>query len=316
MNISFTNPEFLWLLIALPLLIIVHLFVVRRMKARAWMFANFEAIERVTGPRDSMRNSRKISKNWFMLLMHLLIITSIVLTLAGPVMSIKRESSSKTFILAIDASSSMLADDYKENRLDAAKRAAVKFVDDVGKTRIGLVSFSGVAKVMVRPTLDSEKVKAAILNIHPMVSGGTDIGQAIITSVNLISPKEMPASIVLLTDGRSTVGIPPEDGVKYAKKRGIAVDTIGVATKKGGSYVRVDLISRIDEKSLVRIASETNGNYFRVENGSMMTESFEKIAKKSLREVPFNATGAFLLLAFILITFEWVFLNTKYRALP
>ncbi|GAI15549.1 unnamed protein product, partial [marine sediment metagenome] len=116
----------------------------------------------------------------------------------------------------------MLADDFAPNRFDAAKRAASLFVDSLtGDADIGIVSFAGAAFIDLKPTNDILSVKQAILDVSIKAASGTNLGQAIISSTNLLSEEKRARSVVLLTDGQSNVGIPVSEGIDYANKYGV-----------------------------------------------------------------------------------------------
>ncbi|PIZ50354.1 hypothetical protein COY28_05480, partial [Candidatus Woesearchaeota archaeon CG_4_10_14_0_2_um_filter_57_5] len=194
------NPRFLWLLLSIPLLVLSHIIALRIVRKKALAFANFEAIERVTG-------KRVVSRNTGVLVVRSVVFCMLILSAAGPVLWHYGVTESTTTVLAIDASASMLADDFSPNRLEAAKQAALMFLQNASPgSRVGVVSFSGTAEVLVQPTQDDTIAHSVIENLRVMTAGGTDLGEALITSVNLLISDPRSKRIILLTDGRSTVG--------------------------------------------------------------------------------------------------------------
>src|SRR3989344_2294049 len=121
MEITFTNPEYLWFLFVIPILILVHFAGLRSTRRKALKFANFEAIERVTG-------GQVLSKNLFLLTIRLIIVILFVLALAGTIYWYAGQGSDFDFVLAIDASNSMLATDLPPNRIEVAKIRAQEFI--------------------------------------------------------------------------------------------------------------------------------------------------------------------------------------------
>jgi Ca-activated chloride channel family protein len=211
-TLIFTNPFYLWLLASIPLLIVTHFFVLGYLKRRAVKFANFEAIKRVTGTKFELKNVRTISKNRFLLIIRIFVLLFLIFSIAGPVLWYSGQSSEFDFVIAIDASSSMLADDFIPYRLDAARKASSLFVESLkAKTRVGVVSFAGTSFVELDLTDNMKKTEEAINGIRIKRVGGTDIGGAITTSSNLLLREENARVIILLTDGQSTVGTPVDE---------------------------------------------------------------------------------------------------------
>jgi len=317
MQLAFLNPKYLWLLLSIPLLILIHFFSLRFLRTRAWIFANFEAIKRVSGDKESLRNSRVITKNIWLLLIQVFIVCVLVFAASDPVFIYEGLSSQESFVIAIDASSSMLANDFEPNRLEAAKLAANSFVDGLGaKARIGIVSFAGTSFVELGMTDNVDDIKAAIGKIEIKRIGGTDIGSAMITSGNIMSQEDHSKTIIIMTDGRSTVGTPVEEGVNYAIENGIVVHSIGMGTEAGGTFIRGDIVSKIDEDTLVKIAENTGGKYFNAEDIQALGSAFTSIVTTAQDKIIIKLQLPFMLVSLALIFLEWALINTRYRTLP
>ncbi len=316
-QIVFLKPEFLLLLIFVPLLVIVHFLVLKYLRRRALKFANFEAIKRVVGPQGSSKNVSLLSKNIGLLVLRILALSFIILAISNPLLYYTGRTTKASFVIAIDASSSMLASDFQPTRLTVAKSEAIDFVSNLPRnSRVGVIDFSGAAFVKSQILSDKKKVIDAIKGINIEKVGGTDIGSAIITASNLLINEQNSKVIILLTDGRSNVGVEPKQGVEYAKSKNIQIYTIGVATKKGASLFDSGLVSTIDDTSLKNIASETHGSYFRAENPDELKKAYSSILQLSYRQVSTNLTMPLLVMAIILLFIEWSLANTKYRTLP
>ncbi len=317
MEISFLNPKYLWLLVSIPMLILVHLFSLKFLRTRAWIFSNYEAIKRVSGVEQTMRNSIIIRKNFWLLATEILVVGMVILSAADPIYFYVGKSSQKSYVIAIDASASMLADDFSPNRLEAAKNAAFQFLDKLpDKTSVGIVTFSGTSFVESPMTESMNDLKDTIKKIDIKNVGGTDIAGAIITSANIMSKEQRSKTIILLTDGRSTVGAPIEEGINAAIDKGIVIHTIGMATEKGGSYIKSDIISTIDNTTMTQISQSTGGIYYLAENNEKLDSSFNEIITTSQEKVMVRMQLPLLLFALALIFLQWGMINTKYRTLP
>jgi len=281
------------------------------------MFANFEAIIRVTGDQQTLKNSKVLSKNLFLLVIQVLIVVVMIFSVAGTTVWYFGPSSENNFVLAIDSSSSMLAADFEPDRLGAAKESAKDFVNSISsKTKIGLVSFGGTSFVDQTLTEDFDNLKEKIDEISVKRSGGTDLGEAIITSVNALLLDEKSKVIILLTDGRDTVGTDVGVAVNYANDNQAIIHTIGVGTEEGGSFIETGLLTTLDEETLITIASGTGGEYFRAENKEALTEAYERITSFTEEKISIGLQMPLLLIALALIFLEWGLINTRYRTLP
>lgn len=316
-TINFTNIYYLWLLVSIPLLIITHFFVLGYLKRRAVKFANFEAIKRVTGTKFDLKNTRTISKNMFLLIVRIFVLLLLIFSVAGPVLWYSGQSSEFDFVIAIDASSSMLADDFTSYRLDAARKASSLFVESINvRTNVGIVSFAGTSFVDQDLTNNLKNAEEAINNIRIKKSGGTDIGGAITTSSNILLREENARVIILLTDGQSTVGTSIDEAIEYANKNYITINTIGIGTEEGGTFIKGDLLSKLDEPTLIEIAQKTGGKYYKAENEEELANAFEDISSSAEEKIPIDLSMGFMMTALALLFLEWGMINTKYRTLP
>lgn len=318
MEITFSNPVYLFFLVSIPFLIISHFFTMRYLKRRALKFANFEAIKRVTGGEKSvLKNSTFLSTNILVLVNRIMIILLLVLAAAGTVLWTTGKISNSDYIIAIDSSSSMLADDFEPSRLAAAKEASIAFIDSLSaRAQIGVVSFSGNAFIEQELTGDFGRAKEAVDNIKIRTVGGTNIGDTIITSANLLEKSEKSKVIILLTDGRSNVGTSVEEAISYAQEKNIKINTIGVATEQGGRFLRIDAVSRIDEPTLKAIASSTGGTYYPAADKATLIKAFRDATTSSTELISTKLSFIFLLIALALIFVEWGLISTKYKTVP
>lgn len=307
---TFSNPLYLTFLVSVPFFIVMHFLILKHTKRRAVKFANFEALARVTG-------MEVLNKNITLLIIRLWALIFLILSAAGAVVWYSGNISEYDFVLAIDSSSSMLADDFNPNRLEAAKSAALNFVEDMpSQAKVGLVTFSGTAYADQFPTTDMGLLKDAIQEIEVSRVGGTDIGDAIITSSNLLVTSERPRAVIILTDGQDNVGVPVGEATSYANQYQVIVHTIGLGTEEGGTFLRTDLVSRIDEQSLRNIADGTDGRFFKAENQQQIEEAYLTIATTKHQRTSVELRLPLLLIALLLLFLEWGLINTKFRTLP
>ena len=310
-DVTFDNVHFLWLLFTVPILVALHFFLMKYTKRRAIRFANFEALRRVTG-------GMVLSKNITLLVVRLLIVILLILSASGMIVWIKAPSSEFNYVITIDGSASMLAKDFDPDRLTAAKMTAKTFVDSVvSDVEVGVVSFSGIPRIEQSLTNDKATVKNAIDGVKITSTGGTDIGSAIVTSVNLLEPaKDRAKSVILLTDGRQTVGGPLSEAVKYAREKEVTVSTIAMATKAGGSFETTKLLSTVDTESLQGIASSTGGMFFQAIDEAELTTAFRNIIADTEQNLPHPLRVWFLGFGIFFLFLEWGLINTRFRVLP
>lgn len=310
MEVTFLRPLYLTFLVSVPFFIIMHFMILQYIRRRALNFANFEIIEKITG-------GQVMNKNIVILIIRLCALILFIFSAAGTIIWYNAQTSDFDYVIAIDASSSMLADDFDPNRIEATKRAAVEFIDNLPPhTTIGLISFAGTSFIEQPLTSDSGLVKDKIMEIGIKAVGGTDLGEALVTATNMLLFDERARSIILLTDGQSNVGTDPEFGAEYANEHHVTVFTIGMATTTGGQFSQIEAISRLDEDTLKLIASNTGGIYYRAENQEELQQAYNDIAGSTEQKVSSNLQLPLLLIALFLLFVEWGLINTKYRTLP
>lgn len=321
-EVTFANPAYLWTLLIIPLIIAIHIFTLKNIRTSALKFSNFEAIERVSKGEVLGKPYRGAlaNKNIFLLLLRVLIYTLLILSVTGTTLWYVGQASDFDFVLAIDSSTSMLADDLENSRLESAKDAANIFADSVvGQSRIGIVSFASAVFVDKEPILDKGEIKDTINSLDLKESGGTNIGDTLIASANLLMLDKLEGKskvIILLTDGQSNTGTPVEIATEYVKSRAIIVHTIGLGTEEGGKLFGLDVISKLDEITLKTLAEQTNGKYFRAESKDVLENAFKEIASFTEKRISFDISWILLIIALSLLAVEWVLIHTVYKTIP
>jgi len=237
-------------------------------------------------------------------------------------------------MMALDISSSMLAEDLKPNRIEAAKKVAEEFIDSRPNDRIGLVVFGGESFTQCPLTTDHSVLKNLFAGIQSgILADGTAIGEGLGTAVNRIRNSRAKSKVViLLTDGVNNIGsIAPETAGEIAKTFGIRVYTIGVGTRGmapypvkspfGIQYQNVEV--QIDEPVLKKIAGETDGKYFRATNTGKLKEIYSEIDKLEKTKIDVtefhNYTEEFYPLALgalLLLVLDILLRFTLFKKLP
>ena len=310
--ITFMWPQFLWLLLAVPVLVLVYLWLLKRKKKLTLRYASLLIVKEALG--TSMGWRRHIPPMLF-----LLAIAAMLFAASRPFAVITLPSTQETIILAMDVSGSMRATDVKPNRLVASQNAAKAFLTELPRSvKVGIVAFAGSAQVVQPPTLSREDLVAAIDKFQ--MQRATAIGSAIVVSLAELFPAEgidlsaltygsgkprgvaidqtpkkdkkefVPvapgsynsAAIILLTDGQRTTGVDTLEAAKMAADRGVRVYTVGVGTVEGetigfeGWSMRV----RLDEATLKAVATQTQAEYFYAGNAETLKKVYEKLSSR------------------------------------
>lgn len=280
------NAPGLLTLLAVPVALGVAYALMQARRSRyAVQLTNLELLDEVAPDRPGWRRHLPAAAL-------LLALLALVIALARPVRAQEVPVELATVVLALDTSISMDARDVAPRRLDAAQAAALAFVDQVPEqVRIGLVAFAETAIPLVAPTDDHQAVRTAIerLQLRP----GTAIGEALLASVELLQAdlerlgagepadgedRPIPATMVLLSDGDTTVGRPNEVGIAAAREAGLPVNTIAFGTPNGIINFEGQLLPvPVNAAALQRIAEQTGGRFHDAETASQLTDVFEDL---------------------------------------
>lgn len=325
----FANPLYLFLL--LLLIPAIAWYIYKQKKAQPSLQVSS------TQAFAKMPLSYKAYLRHFRFFLRLAAIACIIVALARPQSTDNWENSSTEgidIVLALDISGSMMARDFKPDRVEAAKDVASQFVSGRPTDNIGLVIFSGESFTMCPMTTDH----AVLLNLLKdvkcgMIEDGTAIGDGLATAINRV--KDGPAkskTIILLTDGTNNAGdISPVTAAEIAKSFGVRVYTIGVGTKGMAPYpvqtpygiTFQNMPVEIDEPALQEIATMTGGAYFRATDKAKLRSIFGEIDKMEKTKISVKEFSkkeeeylSWALLAFVLLLCEIVMRNTLLRNIP
>lgn len=276
---TFLAPTRLWLLLVAIALLVAYVVLQRRRESTyAVRFTNLALLDVVAPKRPGWR--RHVAAGALLAGM-----TGLVLGLAEPAREVQVPRERATVVLAVDVSLSMQATDVLPSRLDAAKDAADDFLDTVPESlNIGLVQFAGSATVLVPPTADHDDVRSAIEGLD--LAEGTAIGEAIFAGLDALATlpeaddadEAVPASIVVISDGETTVGRPNAQAVDAAIEAGVPVSTIAFGTDDGLIVVEGEAVPvPPDLDAMARIAEDTGGVFFEAEDGGELSAAYEDL---------------------------------------
>lgn len=276
---TFLAGDRLWLLGAVAALVVVYVVLqVRRRTTYAVRFTNLALLDVVAPKRPGWR--RHVAAGAL-----LVGLAAVVVALAKPAQDVEVPRERATVVLAVDVSLSMQASDVLPSRLDAAKVAAADFLDSVPATiNVGLVQFAGSANVIVPPTTEHDDVRRAVADLA--LAEGTAIGEAIFASLDALAtvpeaddPAEsVPASVIVISDGETTVGRPNEEGVAAAIEADVPVSTIAFGTDDGLIFVEGEAIPvPPDLDAMAAIAEDTGGVFFQAEDGGELSAAYEDL---------------------------------------
>lgn len=262
----------------------------------------------------------------------------LVVALARPqdvVQNVRTSTEGIDIMLAIDISGSMLARDFKPDRMTAAKEVAGSFVADRYGDRIGLVAFAGEAFTQSPLTTDQSTLQTLLARIRSgLIEDGTAIGNGLATAINRLRESDAKSKvIILLTDGVNNRGeIAPLTAAEIAKAQGIRVYTIGVGTEGMAPYPAIDMYGNItfinqqveiDEKTLGAISEMTGGQYFRATDKDKLKAIYDEInqLEKSKVEVSEHISYHELYLRWVLaalglLLLEFLLSNLVLKRIP
>ena len=296
-SIIFASPAFLWGLLIIPLLVVWYIMYYRKQKPTL----QFSSISLFIKPRKTIR--QRLYPMLFVLRM--LVLALLIVVMARPQSKLSRQEMKVEgidIVLAMDVSGSMLAEDFKPNRLEAAKKVAESFIKGRKSDRIGLVEFAGEAFTQTPLTIDHNVLLSQLDKVKSgEIEDGTALGDGLATAINRVKDsKAVSKVIILLTDGVNNQGsVDPKSAAEIAALYGIRLYTIGLGTRGmapypfrtpfgGIQYQNIPV--EIDEPLMEEMAESTNGGkYFRATNKKSLENIFSEIEFLPAIVTPFAA---------------------------
>jgi Ca-activated chloride channel homolog len=273
-----------WLLALLAVAAVVGLYVVLQLRRARYAarFTNVALLSSLVPRRPGWRRHLAFG-------LVALALAALITSLAVPSTEVRVPRERATVVMAVDVSMSMEATDIEPTRFEAMQVAAKEFVDVLPEEiNLGLVAFSGTATTLVTPTTDRGQVRAAIDNLE--LSEATAIGEAVFASLQAIAnfqsalgetEEEVPARIVLLSDGSNTVGRSTTQAVDSALDAGVPVSTIAFGTDYGSVEIEGDSVPvPVDRAALEEIAEETGGSYSEAASAAELEEVYSDLGSQ------------------------------------
>ncbi len=329
-NVTFANPHYLYLLLLLVPLIAWYVFRERK------QFPTYQ-VSSLQAFKKSTVNRWRIYFRHFLFVLRLLALATLILIIARPQSSHSWETQTTEgidIVISLDISGSMLAQDFKPDRLEVAKETAIRFISNRPNDRIGLVVFSGESFTQCPLTTDHATLINLISDIKSgMIVDGTAIGNGLATAVSRLKDSEAKSKvIIMLTDGVNNAGeIDPITAAEIARTYGIRIYTVGIGSMGEAPYpvqtpfgiTYQNMKTEIDEDLLRQISNLTDGRYFRATNKKALTEIYEQIdqlEKTKIEVKEFSRRNEeylpFALMVFGFVLIEFILRNTIFRTLP
>lgn len=304
---SFLWPRLLWLYAIVPVLVLTYIWILRRPARERVQYPTLE-LARIAAAAGG-RWRRHVAA-----VLYLVTLCAVIFTVARPVAPVPVPDNRAAVMLSVDVSRSMMARDVVPTRLDAAKKAAVEFVHNLPHgAKVGLVSFSSYATLITPPTDDHDRVVQAINSLN--LEFATAIGDGLLEAVYALPGRPRPpasllpglppppppdadrlppATVVLLSDGQSNRGTPPEDAATVARQLHVRVYTIGLGSPEG-TFLELGgrgIFVRLDEETLKQIAEVTGGSYWRVSSAAELSRVYSRLGRViGWRRVPVEVSG-------------------------
>jgi Ca-activated chloride channel homolog len=327
-HVEWANPGFLYLLLIIPLAVIWY-----------WLKNVRNSPElKISGVRNFLSGKKgyKTYLRHSLFIFRLCALIFLIIAMARPQTRSSWKNSTTEgidIVIALDISGSMLAEDFKPNRIEASKKLAVEFISGRKSDRIGLVTFSGESFTQSPLTTDHSIIKNLMMEIkHGLIQDGTAIGMGLANSVNRLKNSESVSKvIILLTDGVNNSGaIAPLTAAEIAKEFGIRVYTVGIGSRGKAPFpVKTPLgvqynyqETDIDEPTLQKISDMTGGKYYRATDNQSLKEIYREIdlmEKSKIDVVEYRKkTESFLplaIMAALLLLLEFISRNTIFRSI-
>lgn len=282
---SFVSPLWLLALLLLPLTAAAYVVIDRRRRRAAEAFARPRLLDSVAPSRPGWRRHAPMA-------LYGIALAALAISLARPEATVSVPDARAAVILTTDVSGSMQARDVAPTRLAAARKAALDFMEEVpDELRVGTVTFNHRVRSIEAPITDREPVLETLRRLRS--SGGTATGDAFALSLDLLERarthrgrRPAPAALVLLSDGSSTHGQPPEPAAERAARTGIPVYTVALGTYAGSIEARTrtgETVRRSvppDRETMREIADTTGGRYFEASDDLKLNEVYDRLGRQ------------------------------------
>jgi Ca-activated chloride channel family protein len=279
--VSFASPVYLLALLGVPLALGAYAHSRRRSRRYAVRFTGVETLAGLIGTVPAWRRHLPAA-------LFLAALASLALALARPERTVAVPVDKASVVVVTDASLSMLATDVSPSRLEAARRAARSFIDDVPNgLRVGFVGFSDSPHTLENPTTDHDTVREALDSLE--ANGGTAAGDAVLAALQMLGDnrdsgkhKRPPAAIVLLSDGKTTTGSDPIEAAREAARRHVPIDTVALgtstATVPGPGGVSIPVPP--DPETLREMSQISGGHAFSADDSDELDGVYKRLSSQ------------------------------------
>ncbi len=305
MELIFTNPNYLFLFVLVPIISVLLLFFKKRYKKNSVTFANFDLIKKAINIAGE--------PNFFFLdIIRLLFLILLIFTLSSPVVLYEKEMGGSNYVFVLDSSVSMLVKDVGTSRFFLSKEFIENIVkDSSSSSKLGLVSYSSNVKIHQSLSANKQDFFNSLNKLEPTTKSNTQLVDALITSANLFQEEEM-GNLVLLTDSLSDANL--DNALDYIVNKNLHLSIIGVGTIEGGVIPETNITFKLDE-TFQKIGDLEDITYFNLKNRDFSNAKSSVIVNSVVQEEKQLITYSLILLL-ILYLLKLVLINTIYKIEP
>lgn len=312
---NFLNPYWFVALLLLPVVWYFYRESLKKKKSLAIKFSNISLIKEAGAGKSKAKE--------ILFYLNLLLITLLITALADPHIPLKQTKEGVNVVMVMDVSGSMAANDYKPTRLEAAKESAKLLINELNnKDNSGIVIFSSGATTSAYLSPYKDKVFDKLSGIR-QTEGQTALGDGLALAVDMAtSIPNKKKVIILMSDGVNNAGvISPDEAISFAKTNNIKVYTVGIGSNEnvilGYDPFGRPQYAQLDEATLQKIATETNGQYFRSVDSYTLSKIYSELPQKIERELEDSSIKDWFIIAAIGVLLAQLYLRFgRYRILP
>jgi len=299
-DIYFEEMRYLWFLLFIPVIIVVHYLVLRLTKKQGIPFANYETLSRIS-------KKYVFAQNNLQLMIRILCVILVVFSLANPIAYYDKPGASENTVILLDASDSMFVTYDSNSSWSLANDVLNDFLSERDySTSLGLLTYSTITKIDVPPTKSRVDALAGYYNLKGHDIGGTDLGVALLNAAFLVSTQQGAKKIVILTDGESSFGSSMAEALQTINENHLRVDAVAINLK------------RSDEENALYLKkiAEISGGYFKVLTNDNVGDVITTLLYSPSATVYVNLRDLLLILALMMLTLEWALSKSIFKTLP
>ena len=316
-RLSFTSEYTGLILLLNAIVILLFLYSRRTDKERAMKFGNFDTLKKISG-------GNFLRSNDIIMIIRILGLTLLLIGLSSPLLIHQSMGVNSDFVIALDSSASMFTGDIEPNRFDAAKEVSKDFVSQLGNSsRVGLISYAGSVNQSHEMSRDRYSVIGRIDSVGIGEEAGTATGDAVAAAASMLAGSKKNRTVIVITDGRNTVGQSINDSADFARRQNVTVNTIGIGNISEEERDDFEIINgnnasqmqfpNLNRNGLNYLANTTGGEAVFVSSRDGLESAFVELEEKQVEE---DISKWFFLLAGALMVIEAVFRSTNFQVIP